>query len=78
MKPILKVWRKGGCNLKKKKTMITNTITLAKKQLEDHAKKGANSNLSIFEAARLMDVVKFGNDIDKVGKSPIFFNFSQN
>lgn len=39
-------------------TMITNTITLAKKQLEMHAQQGPNSPLSIFEVARLLDMVR--------------------
>lgn len=58
--------------------MITNTITLAKKQLENHLKKGSDSRLSVFEVARLMDVVKFGNNTETAGADPILFGFSMN
>ena len=43
-------------------TMITNTVTLAKKQLEMHAQQGSNSPLTIFEVARLLDMVRSTTD----------------
>ena len=42
--------------------MITNTVTLAKKQLEMHAQQGSNSPLTIFEVARLLDMVRSTTD----------------
>jgi hypothetical protein len=58
--------------------MITNTVTLAKKQLENHAKQGSKSRLSVFEVARLMDTIRFGHEIEKLGNHPIFFGYSEN
>lgn len=59
--------------------MINNTVSVAQYKLEEHLKKGVNSELSIFEAARLMDMIHFGTkqDVEKDLK-PIFFSFSVN
>lgn len=58
--------------------MISNTVTLAKKQLEHHASQGAKSQLSIYEVAELMDTVKGYAEIKKSNEQSIFFSFSQN
>lgn len=55
-----------------------NTVTLAKKQLAKHAKKGVESTLSIFEVARLMDLVRQEPATKKSESESIFFGFSQN
>jgi hypothetical protein len=38
-----------------------NKVQSAKEKLHIHRTKGRQSNISIFEAARLMDMVVFGN-----------------
>lgn len=58
--------------------MISNTVTLAKKQLEHHASQGAKSQLSIYEVAQLMDTIKGYAEIKKSNEENIFFNFSTN
>lgn len=57
---------------------IDNAVSLAKKQLAAHAKKGAESKLSIFEVARLMDMVREEPAPKKKNDESIFFGFSQN
>ena len=39
-----------------------NKVQSAKEKLNIHRAKGRQSNISIFEAARLMDMVVFGNN----------------
>jgi hypothetical protein len=39
--------------------MNNNTVKIAKYKLTQHRLKGTESNLNIFEVARLMDAIKF-------------------
>lgn len=59
-------------------TMINNAVSMAKTKLERHKAMGKNSNLSIVEVARLMDLVTFGPNLPRVQNSMIFFNYSAN
>lgn len=59
--------------------MITNTITLAKKQLELHAQQGANSPLTVFEVARLLDMVRSTADNNEIAhQNNLIVGFSDN
>lgn len=58
--------------------MINNTITLAKRQLERHAKLGTASKLSVFEVASLMDTINQMHDMKQPSTKSIFFEFSLN
>jgi hypothetical protein len=58
--------------------MINSAVSHAKKQLELHAQKGVNSNLSIYEVANLMDLVEQRHTIFQSEKKSIFFSASQN
>lgn len=59
--------------------MITNTLTLAKKQLEMHAKQGANSPLTIFEVARLLDMIRSTADHTEIAQqNNVVIGFSDN
>jgi len=40
--------------------MINNAVKTAKFKLSQHKIQGEKSNLSIFQVARLMDTIKFG------------------
>lgn len=58
--------------------MINNSINMAKYQLNLHQELGSNSTLSIFEVAKLMDVLRIGDSVKQNNTQPIFFNFSIN
>ena len=58
--------------------MINNSISLAQYKLQLHKEKGENSDLSIEDVARLMDVIHFGVQIKEPKNPSIFFQFSQN
>lgn len=58
--------------------MINNSISMAKYQLNLHQELGSNSTLSIFEVAKLMDVLRVGESVKENNTRPIFFNFSIN
>ena len=59
--------------------MISNTVTLAKKQLEMHAQQGQNSPLTVFEVARLLDMVRSTTDNSEIAhQSNMFMGFSDN
>jgi hypothetical protein len=59
--------------------MITNTVSLAKKQLEMHAQQGANSPLTIFEVARLLDMVRSTADNNEIAhQNNVIIGFSDN
>jgi hypothetical protein len=58
--------------------MIKNSINLAKYQLNLHQELGSNSTLSIFEVAKLMDVLRVGESVKENNSQPIFFHFSIN
>jgi hypothetical protein len=59
-------------------TMINNAVNIAKYKLKLHHEKGAQSDLSIFEVAALMDVLRAGDSPKEITKTPIFFGFSYN
>lgn len=60
-------------------TMINNTVTLAKKQLEMHAQQGPNSPLTVFEVARLLDMVRSTTDNTEIAhQDNRFVGFSDN
>lgn len=56
--------------------MMNNRIKSAKYKLDQHRVKGAKSNLSIFEVARLMDTIKTGEEINNAGNNSIFFSLN--
>jgi hypothetical protein len=58
--------------------MLNNTVELAKKQLEAHVQRGANSTLSVYEVARLMDTIRFQEGVKKFGGEPQIVGFSNN
>ncbi len=58
--------------------MINNAVSHAKKQLEAHAQRGSKSTLSIYEVAKLMDVVRQEPQPKKSADESIFFGFSEN
>lgn len=58
--------------------MIDNAVSHAKKQLEVHAEKGAESTLNIIEVAKLMDIVRNEPQPKKLENESIFFRFSEN
>jgi hypothetical protein len=53
-----------------------NRVELAKSRLDVHRSKGQQSDLSIFEAARLMDLLVFNQD--EIRDREMFFKFSLN
>ena len=55
-----------------------DAVQLAKKQLERHIERGASSQLSIFEVAKLMDVVRQAPPKKKCDHESLFFGFSAN
>jgi hypothetical protein len=58
--------------------MINNAVNIAKYKLKLHQEKGAQSELSIFEVAALMDVLRAESSSKEETKTPIFFGFSYN
>jgi len=58
--------------------MINNSISLAQYKLRLHQDQGQNSELSILEVARLMDIIHFGPKHESRTRESIFFQFSNN
>ncbi len=58
--------------------MINNVINTAKYRLKLHQERGANSELSIFEVANLMDVLRSVDNPEEIKKTSIFFGYSLN
>lgn len=56
--------------------MINNKIQLAKYQLSQHKIQGVNSQLSIFEVAKLMDMVRIGDSGSASKSKSIFFSLN--
>jgi hypothetical protein len=50
----------------------------AESKLSKHRSMGIQSNLSIFEVAQLMDIVKFGSESDKNHMPSLFFSVGLN
>lgn len=59
-------------------TMINNAISQAKHKLARHRELGNQSQLSIVEVARLMDLVTFGPNLPQVNTMSLFFNYHAN
>jgi hypothetical protein len=55
-----------------------STLGNAKSKLSQHRSMGSQSNLSIFEVAQLMDIVKFGSESDKNQMPSLFFSVGLN
>lgn len=60
------------------KYMINNTVKIAEYKLNQHRLEGINSNLSIFEVAKLMDALKLADQIKNMQTNSIFHSFSVN
>jgi hypothetical protein len=58
--------------------MINNTVSLAQYKLKLHQDKGQNSELSIMEVAKLMDIIYFGPCNIEAKKESIFLQFCYN
>lgn len=58
--------------------MINNAVSLAQYKLKLHQDKGQNSELSIMEVAKLMDIIYFGPSKIEDSEDSIFFQFSYN
>ena len=56
--------------------MINNRVKTAKFKLSQHKLQGENSNLSVYQVARLMDTVKKGVDNPEANQSTIFFSLN--
>lgn len=56
--------------------MINNRIKQAKYRLSQHKVQGVNSNLSIFEVAKLMDTVKIGDNTNENKTTSVFFSMN--
>jgi hypothetical protein len=61
-----------------KNMMMNYTVTMAKKQLEEHNLKGNKSNLSVFEVANLIDTINSYIEFSERDNRTVFFNFSNN
>ncbi len=58
--------------------MINNKVSLAQYKLKLHQDQGQNSELSIMEVAKLMDIIYFGPCDIEDKKDSIFLQFSSN
>ena len=56
--------------------IMDNRIKSAKNKLNQHRVRGAKSNLSIFEVARLMDAIRTAEEISNVDNNSIFFSLN--
>lgn len=55
-----------------------SSLGTAKSKLSQHRSMGIHSNLSIFEVAQLMDIVKSGLESDKNQVPSLFFSVGLN
>lgn len=59
--------------------MVRNQLSLAKYKLKLHQERGIASDLSIFEVAQLMDLIRTYESYNEgVQHNGIFFSFSNN
>lgn len=56
--------------------MINNRIKKAKFRLSQHKLQGVNSNLSVYDVAKLMDTIKRGEQASDDKSSSIFFSLN--
>ena len=61
-----------------KNNMINNSIKVAEFKLNQHKSNGVKSTLDIFQVAKLMDTIKYGEDIRRPMTTSIFYNISAN
>lgn len=86
MKPIINTSVTEGINfeieiqndMEMKNMMMNYTVTMAKKQLEEHNLKGSKSNLSVFDVANLKDTINGYQEFAARDNRTVFFNFSTN
>ncbi|MDX1652052.1 MAG: hypothetical protein R3277_06145 [Brumimicrobium sp.] len=57
---------------------LNNMVSLAKKQLEQHEQRGLESTLSIFEVARLRDLLRQENNLVDQANQRSHIGFSVN
>jgi hypothetical protein len=58
--------------------MINNSMKLAQYKLSEHKVQGVKSTLDIFQVARLMDAIKYGDSVKRPQSSSVFYNISAN
>lgn len=56
--------------------MINNRVKTAKFKLDQHKNLGTKSSLSVFQAARLMDTIKFESKVSDKEQQHIFFSWN--
>ena len=56
--------------------MVMNRVKNAKIKLSQHRDLGNRSSLSVFEVARLMDTIKFGEETGEHTENAIFFSLN--
>ena len=56
--------------------MMMNRVKNAKIKLSQHRDLGNRSSLSVYEVARLMDTIKFGEKADGNAQDSIFFSLN--
>ena len=58
--------------------MINNIVKRAEYKLSMHRQLGSQSNLTIFEVAKLIDTIRKGEELKNQGKESLFFSYSMN
>lgn len=56
--------------------MMNNQVKTAKYKLSQHKVEGQNSNLTIFQVAKLMDTIKRGEDSNDASHASIYFSLN--
>ena len=56
--------------------MINNAVKSAKFKLSQHKLQGQDSNLSIYQVARLMDTIKNGEQVEGHNSNSIYFSLN--
>lgn len=56
--------------------MMNNQVKTAKFKLSQHKVEGQNSNLTIFQVAKLMDTIKRGEDSNDAPQASIYFSLN--
>jgi hypothetical protein len=65
-------------DMEMKNMMMNYSVTMAKKQLEEHNAKGNKTTLSVFEVANLKDMINSHKEFATRDTRTVFFNFSNN
>lgn len=58
--------------------MINNIVKRAEYKLSMHRQLGSQSNLTIFEVAKLLDTIKKGEQLKNQARESVFFSYSMN